>query len=407
MDEKNKFTLTRGKLILLIILVIITIVFIVLIIPKSSKEEYPIENFERLESKMAEEAKQYLVQNSIVLKESEERRITLKELIDSQTILDKEITDLCEGYVIVKKEGTISTKAYLSCGKHYITDGYKKITTTTTTKTTTSLVDKEKPVIKLNGLSTETINQNTKFVDPGVIAYDNVDGDITSEVVISGSVNTTKSGSYTLNYSVEDKAGNKTQISRIVIVKSLVTTTTRSGVVKTTTRITTTSHVGAPTIILEGSKQMTVFQYGKYVEPGYTAADYFGNSLTSKVVVTGTVNTSIPGSYSKTYTVKDSYNNTTRVVRTVIVTADTTIKLKGISVQRNTITLAKGQQYQVIIYYTPSNATNKLLSWSSNNSSVATVSSTGLVKAIGKGIAVIKTTANDGNYTAYTSVTVN
>ena len=403
MDESKKFTLTRGKLILLVLLAVIVIVCIIIFIPKG--EKYSTSSFEKLESNMAEEAKQYIVQEGITIKESEERRVTLEELIEAQSILDTEITDLCTGYVILKKEGSISSKAYISCGKYYISDGYKKITEATTSIVTTSSVDTSKPVIKLKGSDTITINQNTKFTDPGFIAYDDVDGELTSEVIVTGTVNITKPGSYTIYYNVKDSSNNSTQVTRTVIVSGTVVTTSRRG---TTTKANTTTRrqTTPPTIILKGDKQITLRQYDKYSEPGYTALDSAGNSLTSKVIVTGTINTVVPGTYSRTYSVTDSSNNTTRVVRTIIVVADTTVELKSISVQRNAITLTKGGQYQVIVYFTPSNATNKALSWSSNNTSVATVSGAGLIKAIGTGTAIIKTTAKDGNYTAYTIVTV-
>lgn len=56
---------------------------------------------------------------------------------------------------------------------------------------------------------------------------------------------------------------------------------------------------------------------------------------------------------------------------------------------------------------TPNNATNKSVTWSSSNASVATVSSSGVVTAASKGTAVITVTTTDGNYKATCTVTVN
>lgn len=51
-------------------------------------------------------------------------------------------------------------------------------------------------------------------------ATDNKDGNITSKVKISGSVNTNKAGTYTITYSVSDEAGNSTSQSlRVTVVK--------------------------------------------------------------------------------------------------------------------------------------------------------------------------------------------
>jgi uncharacterized protein YjdB len=54
----------------------------------------------------------------------------------------------------------------------------------------------------------------------------------------------------------------------------------------------------------------------------------------------------------------------------------------------------------------PAGATNKTVSWSSGDEKVATVSSTGLVTAVGNGTATITATTQDGNKTATCAVTV-
>ena len=57
---------------------------------------------------------------------------------------------------------------------------------------------------------------------------------------------------------------------------------------------------------------------------------------------------------------------------------------------------AVGQTVQLSANVSPSNATNVSYSWSSSNSSVATVSASGLVTAVGQGSAVITLTTNNG-----------
>ena len=78
--------------------------------------------------------------------------------------------------------------------------------------------DKDNPIISLNGNSKMYVPLNSSFNDPGFFASDNCDGDITSNVVVEGSVNTSSVGDYTINYSVSDSSGNSTTISRIVSV---------------------------------------------------------------------------------------------------------------------------------------------------------------------------------------------
>jgi hypothetical protein len=63
------------------------------------------------------------------------------------------------------------------------------------------------------------------FADPGATALDNVDGDLTSKIVVTGSVYTNIIGTYRLTYKVSDAAGNPAdEVSRIVnVVKAAAT----------------------------------------------------------------------------------------------------------------------------------------------------------------------------------------
>ncbi|PJA32837.1 MAG: hypothetical protein CO187_02955, partial [Zetaproteobacteria bacterium CG_4_9_14_3_um_filter_53_7] len=55
---------------------------------------------------------------------------------------------------------------------------------------------------------TVTLIVGSSFVDSGAIAMDNLDGDISKRITKSGSLNTSRIGTYTLRYDVSDKAGN-------------------------------------------------------------------------------------------------------------------------------------------------------------------------------------------------------
>lgn len=82
------------------------------------------------------------------------------------------------------------------------------------------------------------------------------------------------------------------------------------------------------------------------------------------------------------------------------------ISVTGVTVSPTTASLEIGGTQQLTATVSPSNATDKTVSWSTSNSSVATVSSTGLVTAVGTGSATITVTTTDGHKTATCSVTV-
>ena len=91
--------------------------------------------------------------------------------------------------------------------------------TLTACNNTTTPEEKDEVAPMLIGITNQTIQQGDTF-DPraGVTAQDDVDGVLTSSIVITGTVNVDVPGTYTLTYSVTDKAGNKTERERIITV---------------------------------------------------------------------------------------------------------------------------------------------------------------------------------------------
>jgi len=83
------------------------------------------------------------------------------------------------------------------------------------------------------------------------------------------------------------------------------------------------------------------------------------------------------------------------------------IAVTGVTLTPATISLAPNGTAQLTATVSPANATNKNLTWTSNNTNVATVSSAGLVTGKAAGTAVVTATTTDGNKIATSQVTVN
>lgn len=81
-------------------------------------------------------------------------------------------------------------------------------------------IDSDKPEIKLKGPSYIAIFQNEDYVEEGYSATDNIDGDITDKVEITGSVNTDEPGIYYLKYKATDAVGNESDVIRTIKVLS-------------------------------------------------------------------------------------------------------------------------------------------------------------------------------------------
>ena len=82
------------------------------------------------------------------------------------------------------------------------------------------------------------------------------------------------------------------------------------------------------------------------------------------------------------------------------------ISVSSVNLNKTSHTLAKGESASLVATVYPSNATNKSVTWSSSNTSVATVSSSGIVTAKSVGLANITVTTNDGGKKATCLVTV-
>lgn len=74
------------------------------------------------------------------------------------------------------------------------------------------------PVITLNGANPMTVGFGTVFTDPGATASDGCAGDLTSAIVVTGSVDTNTVGFYALTYTVSDPSGHSDTKVRTVEV---------------------------------------------------------------------------------------------------------------------------------------------------------------------------------------------
>ncbi|SCI36051.1 Kappa-carrageenase precursor [uncultured Clostridium sp.] len=85
----------------------------------------------------------------------------------------------------------------------------------------------------------------------------------------------------------------------------------------------------------------------------------------------------------------------------------TTVDVTGVSLNKTTTTLTVGDTETLTATVSPNDATDKSVTWSSDDTSVATVDPNGLVTAVGAGTANITVTTTDGSKTASCAVTVN
>lgn len=82
------------------------------------------------------------------------------------------------------------------------------------------------------------------------------------------------------------------------------------------------------------------------------------------------------------------------------------VPVTGVSLNKTSMELEAGESEQLTATVAPADATNKSVTWTSNNDSVATVDANGNVNAVSAGAATITVTTADGGKTATCTVTV-
>ncbi len=160
---------------------------------------------------------------------------------------------------------------------------------------TVNVVDLTPPVITVNGKD-ETIEAGSTYTPPSATATDNVDS--TVKVTMNGEVDTLVPETYTLTYSAVDSAGNKA--TETITVKVVDTT---------------------PPVITVNGKDETIKVGSDYTEPTATAIDIVDGKVA--VTMTGSVDTTVPGTYTLTYSAEDKAGNKA-TPQTIIVTVEST-----------------------------------------------------------------------------------
>lgn len=122
---------------------------------------------------------------------------------------------VCGSPVTVTTSGTVNPNAP---GTYTITYSASANGFTTDATRIVTVQDTVAPVITLNGNNPMQVGFGTVFTDPGATASDGCAGDLTSSIVVTGSVDTNTVGFYALTYSVSDPSGHSDTEVRTVEV---------------------------------------------------------------------------------------------------------------------------------------------------------------------------------------------
>jgi uncharacterized repeat protein (TIGR01451 family) len=167
------------------------------------------------------------------------------------------------------------------------------------TTRTINVVDTTRPTITLEGPNPLTIECSGTFVDPGASAFDSCEGNVA--VTVTGTVDVTTPGTYTLTYTATDGNNPTATATRTVIVS--------------------TEDTNPPVITLNGDEAMTIECGTTFADPGAVANDACSGNVPA--TASNTVDTHTPGIYTVSYTATDATGNVAEPVTRTVTVEDT------------------------------------------------------------------------------------
>lgn len=305
-EEKEKKDNKWLKILLLVLIILIIIILLLKFCGNSNSSSKRDEEYAQLTNRICDAAKEYIMSDTTASVKAGESRIVKFQALADKNLIETQIKNPYYNGGLFKK----STEP-----KYYSLNNSVRITMNADGTYYCELVDNSKdvtaPELRLNGDAEITMAVGTEFVDPGYTATDDYDGDVTNKVVISGTVNNAKAGTYELTYTVSDTAGNTTSKKRTVIFEELGNLDISMGSVLDGV---------TPQISLKGANPYCMVKGGTYLEPGATATDNVDGNITDKIVVTNKVTGNLMGAFRIVYKVEDSSGNQAIAYRAVIVT---------------------------------------------------------------------------------------
>ena len=192
-----------------------------------------------------------------------------------------------------------------------------------------------------------------------------------------------------------------------------ITASTNGGAYKATTTVTVTAPTKVTSVTVDKtSMSLTSGNTGQLtatVSPS-NATDKsvtWSSSSTSVATVSNSGLVTAVGAGTATITATTIDGGYTAICAVTVSGGDSpTTHVTGVSLNKTSMSLTSGNTGQLTATVSPSNATDKSVTWSSSSTSVATVSNSGLVTAVGAGTATITATTTDGGYTAECTVDV-
>ena len=246
-----------------------------------------------------------------------------------------------------------------------------------------------------------TLDQTTLTLEKGE------DAQLTATVTPADADN--KNVTWTSSNTAVAAVDNTGKVTAVGKGTAVITVTTEDGNFTATCAVTVEEHIAVTGVTIDQTtltlEKGADAQLTATVEPAdadnknvtWTSSD----TAVATVDNTGKVTAVGKGTAVITVTTEDG-----NFTATCAVTVEEHIAVTGVTLDQAELTLEKGTDAQLTATVEPADADNKAITWTSSNTSVAAVDSTGKVTAVGKGTATITVTTEDGEFAASCRVTV-
>ena len=184
--------------------------------------------------------------------------------------------------------------------------------------------DTEAPLFIYGGKDSIKVTNGEAFTVPEVKAVDLVDGEVEVEVIITNSngeeienINTTVAGTYIINYTAEDKAGNLSEMTITVIVEEEIEEPEEPE---------ETPDTEVPLFIYGGKDSIEVANGEAFTIPEVKAVDLVDGEVEVEATIINSegeelesIDTAVTGTYRIVYSASDAAGNKAEMVITVVV----------------------------------------------------------------------------------------
>ncbi len=262
--------------------------------------------------------------------------------------------------------------------------GTQKITVTYEGKTTTFNVTVNE--VKISGIAIKTKPEKTTYY-----AGDELD---TEGLTLTATYNNGTTETITEGFTCTPETLDTVGTQKITV----------TYVGKTTTFDVTVNKVEITGVEIKSNPTKTTYYTGESFSTEGLELLVSYNNGTTEIVTFGFSTTGFNSSTVGTKTIKVSYKGFSDTFTVTII--EKIVPVTGVTINKTSLSLYKYFTETLTATITPNNATDKSVTWSSSDTSVATVDDNGKVTGVNDGTAIITITTNDGNFTAECEVTV-